>query len=136
MNFSLLFFLLTHIICEFCFIVEHVNSHILSRTCLNEGILSLSLLGERPHRCSMCGKTFTTKDTLNKHLTVHSTERQYKCGECGKLFKRISHVREHLKVHSNDRPYVCNMCNKTFKTVVSLYRRVELFLSLVSLLQG
>ena len=65
-------------------------------------------------------KSFSTKDTLNKHMMVHTEERQYKCGECGKLFKRISHVREHLKIHSSERPFPCYICGKSFKTAVSL----------------
>lgn len=79
----------------------------------------LICLGERPFKCIQCEKTFTCRDTLTKHVAVHTEERQYKCGECGKLFKRISHVREHLKSHSGERPFQCNVCEKTFKTSVS-----------------
>ena len=77
------------------------------------------ILGDKPHRCSECTKSFITKDSLNKHMSVHITDRQYKCGECGKLFKRISHVREHLKIHSVERPFPCSICTKSFKSAVS-----------------
>lgn len=66
-----------------------------------------------------CHKSFITKDTLTKHLSVHNETRNFKCGQCGKLFKRISHVREHLKIHTMDRPFNCTVCRKTFKTNVS-----------------
>lgn len=75
--------------------------------------------GDRPHICSICPKSFTTKDALNKHLVVHTDDRNFKCGVCGKLFKRIGHVKEHLKIHNSDRPFACTFCDKAFKTHVS-----------------
>ena len=69
----------------------------------------------------MCDKSFITKDTLNKHMSVHVEERNFKCGECGKLFKRLSHVREHIKIHSSARAFPCTICEKSFKTNVSTY---------------
>lgn len=104
-------------------------SNVLSNQFTN---INFVVIGDRPHKCLHCHKSFITKDTLSKHLSVHNESRNFKCGQCGKLFKRISHVREHLKIHSVDRPFMCTVCHKAFKTNVrvhSVYNSLRLLVS-------
>ncbi|NWI56641.1 ZN180 protein, partial [Calyptomena viridis] len=42
--------------------------------------------GERPFRCTDCGKSFYHSPHLVIHRRIHTGERPYKCGECGKSF--------------------------------------------------
>lgn len=34
-------------------------------------------LGERPHRCDICGKGFTLASTLNTHRRIHAEQRGF-----------------------------------------------------------
>ncbi|NWW42115.1 ZN232 protein, partial [Panurus biarmicus] len=40
--------------------------------------------GEKPHKCSECGRSFRWRSHLINHWRIHTGERPYECGECGK----------------------------------------------------
>ncbi|XP_021368173.1 B-cell lymphoma 6 protein-like isoform X16 [Mizuhopecten yessoensis] len=44
-----------------------------------------------------------------------NTDNCHKCSQCGKFFTSGSHLRRHLKNHSEARPFVCAMCGKSYK---------------------
>ena len=52
--------------------------------------------------CSICKRTFTRKDNLNRHIRGHNEESKHQCEKCGKRFKRkddrIHHERNCGKV--------------------------------------
>ena len=56
---------------------------------------------ERRHECELCGKKFTEKGNMKKHLsTVHSDVKSFQCGVCSKTFTQKGNLKAHLnKVH-------------------------------------
>lgn len=66
--------------------------------------------------CSLCPKTFKSKQNLIDHETCHLGLKYYKCEVCGKSFTTKTHLDYHLRAHSQIDQFSCNVCNKLFKT--------------------
>lgn len=65
--------------------------------------------------CLQCGKTFTQKKNLNRHIRGHMGIRPFQCTVCLKTFTAKSTLQDHLNIHSGDRPYKCHCCDMDFK---------------------
>ncbi|XP_075435462.1 zinc finger and BTB domain-containing protein 6 [Ascaphus truei] len=83
--------------------------------------------------CLQCGKTFTQKKNLNRHIRGHMGIRPFQCSVCLKTFTAKSTLQDHLNIHSGDRPYKCHCCDMDFKHksalkkhLNSVHRRVEI----------
>ncbi|KAJ8283229.1 hypothetical protein COCON_G00020790, partial [Conger conger] len=83
--------------------------------------------GEKPHKCTWCGKCFHTTFDLNQHLIIHVGERPYKCAQCGKCFSQIPNLRRHQRTHTGEKPNKCTQCGKCFhgKSDLNLHLRIH-----------
>lgn len=64
----------------------------------------------KPHRCPTCGQAFSTKYTLDIHITTHSDVRDYSCSICGKAFKNKKNLGQHTLTHG-EKKHKCQMCD-------------------------
>jgi uncharacterized Zn-finger protein len=55
--------------------------------------------GERPHVCTVCGKSFIEKQHLTCHMRTHTGDKPYRCKFCPKKFAQRSSLQIHQRVH-------------------------------------
>ncbi|XP_045765622.1 zinc finger and SCAN domain-containing protein 12-like isoform X2 [Maniola jurtina] len=68
---------------------------------------------ERP-RCPECGREFSTRAVLKRHLRTHTGERPFRCASCGLSFTQREVLTRHALVHRPVRPFACARCPKSF----------------------
>lgn len=78
--------------------------------------------------CEHCGKIFTHRGDLNKHLRSHTGEQPYQCPVCQRKFTHTSNLARHVRVHSGDKPFHCDRCNRDFsrKDKLLLHQKTKL----------
>ena len=87
----------------------------------------------KPFKCGYegCGKTYTKKHSLRRHLPKHTGDSQFRCytGDCtGKIryCDEKTLTRHIYKKHVMERPYECDICNKGFfRSDTLLYHRTN-----------
>ena len=57
--------------------------------------------------CSICDAKFDDKSKLNRHLLIHSDTKEFKCNICDSAFKLKYNLKVHMRVHNNEKPYIC-----------------------------
>lgn len=82
----------------------------------------MSHTGVKPFECKECGKRYITKDTLKTHILIHTGIKTHKCEVCQKLFIQSSHLNYHMRRHAGEKPHLCSFCGKGFLSNYHLER--------------
>ena len=61
-------------------------------------------------QCDQCGKIFSTKQSLEYHLKVHSRSYDNKCDGCGKSYIKSSRLQECKNTHAGIFKFSCDQC--------------------------
>ena len=84
----------------------------------------MSLQNTMANVCEVCGKHFSKKSNLTRHvMSVHENKR-YQCPVCNKQFKRRYLLTSHVKLHECDPTVV-----QYFDTTMSLIYNQKHFLT-------
>ncbi|KAF8560559.1 hypothetical protein P879_10150 [Paragonimus westermani] len=85
--------------------------------------------GAEESKCDACGKNFTTKFALHRHIRkVHEgiSERVLPCTCCGKKFSAKHGLERHMRlIHESAEMCICPLCNRTFSTKFAFNRHTK-----------
>ena len=84
----------------------------------------------RMYICEVCEKSFTRKDNLSRHLSVHG-EKEFQCSHCSKCYSRQEKLKAHIFHHhtnenrkSSKTSLTCTHCSKVFGRSFNLRRHI------------
>lgn len=68
--------------------------------------------------CHVCGKTFTTSESLEDHQRCHLGEKPYECAQCGQCFFQAGQLQQHERKHKSE--FQCRICGRGFVSLFAL----------------
>lgn len=66
----------------------------------------------QPSHCTLCANSMANLDAASRSST--SEKAAGCCDRCGKRFSKREHLYRHLRSHTNERPYSCRYCHKSY----------------------
>lgn len=80
--------------------------------------------------CEQCNAIVATKKLMDMHMESHLTGKKFSCKSCGKDFTRKYHLERHLKFMNCDGTrtiikYPCNVCNQSFARTDNLREHLK-----------
>ena len=81
--------------------------------------------GKPSYKCFHCSKIFIRKETLAKHMKIHSGVKPFKCPTCSQSFTQNIHLKVHMRKHTGSRPFQCRECGKGFIDSTALAKHIE-----------
>jgi KRAB domain-containing zinc finger protein len=82
----------------------------------------------KPFSCNICGRAFTAKGTLMRHMKqVHLKIKgsKYKCSECDYATDEKTKYTNHHRTHTKEKPFKCEKCDSDFSQKTNLNRHVK-----------
>ncbi|XP_035711623.1 zinc finger protein 436-like [Folsomia candida] len=94
------------------------------KTYLNQNHISRHVKAEHSenpvlYRCTLCGKEFNRRASLDRHISTHTTEKPFSCATCGRGFAKTESLKRHEATHldqSTRKISKCPLCPQTFFT--------------------
>lgn len=70
--------------------------------------------GDKPFKCTQCGKRFHDLEAHERHSLMHGMTRKHHCDSCPKVFAHRTDLKRHQCIHTGRRPFKCDLCHKGF----------------------
>lgn len=88
-------------------------------------IVKYELDDNKSNTCNICDKSFTMKNNLIRHISIHMNEKPYMCKFCDRACNRKADLIIHERLHTNERPYSCDLCSRSFTANSSLMHHMK-----------
>ncbi|KAL6097011.1 uncharacterized protein ACO6RY_06202 [Pungitius sinensis] len=79
----------------------------------------------RHYLCLVCGKGFSQRINLVRHIRAHTGVKPFRCPLCHKTFSQKATLQDHFNLHTGDEPHKCKYCGVLFQHKVGLRRHLK-----------